>query len=126
MPDDTFDRLRTALADRYDVESQIGRGGMADGLLYYVMPLAEGETLRERLNREKQLPLEDALQIAREVADALGYAHEHGVIHRDVKPENIMLESGHAVVTDFGIARAISEAGGDKLTETGIAVGTPA
>jgi serine/threonine-protein kinase len=100
--------------------------GEADGLLYYVMPLAEGETLRERLNREKQLPLDDALQIAREVADALSYAHDHGVIHRDVKPENIMLESGHAVVTDFGIARAISEAGGDRLTETGIAVGTPA
>jgi serine/threonine-protein kinase len=99
--------------------------GEADGLLYYVMPLAEGETLRERLNREKQLPLDDALQIAREVADAVGYAHEHNVIHRDVKPENILLESGHAVVTDFGIARALSAAGGGRLTGTGAAIGTP-
>ena len=98
--------------------------GEADGLLYYVMPLVEGESLRDRLDREKQLPLEDALQIAREVADALGYAHGRGVIHRDIKPENILLESGHAVVADFGIARAISAAGGERLTETGLAIGT--
>ena len=78
------------------------------------------------MNREKQLPLDDAVQITREVADALGSAHSHGVVHRDIKPENILLEEGHAVVADFGIARAISEAGGDKLTETGLAVGTPA
>ena len=71
------------------------------------MPYVEGESLRDRLDREKQLPIEDALQIAREVADALSYAHAHGVIHRDIKPENILLESGHAVVADFGIARAI-------------------
>src|SRR5436305_9409871 len=100
--------------------------GDADGLLYYVMPLVEGESLRECLSREKQLPMDTALQIAREVADALSYAHNRGVIHRDIKPENVMLESGHAVVTDFGIARAITAAGGTRLTETGIAVGTPA
>jgi serine/threonine-protein kinase len=94
--------------------------------LYYVMPLVEGESLRQRLTREKQLPLDDALRIAREVADALSYAHGHGVIHRDIKPENILLESGHALVADFGVARAVSSAGADRLTETGLAVGTPA
>ncbi len=100
--------------------------GVADGLLFYVMPYVEGESLRDRLVREKQLPVEDALRIAREVADALSYAHAHGLVHRDVKPENILLESGHAVVADFGIARAVAAAGGEKLTATGIAVGTPA
>ena len=100
--------------------------GEADGLLYYVMPYAEGESLRDRLEREKQLPLDDALQIAREVADALSYAHSHDVVHRDIKPENILLESGHAVVADFGIARAITAAGGETLTGTGMAIGTPA
>ena len=100
--------------------------GEAEGLLYYVMPYVEGESLRDRLGREKQLPLDDALQIAREVADALSYAHSHDVIHRDVKPENVLLEAGHAVVSDFGIARAITAAGTEKLTETGIALGTPA
>ncbi|MEE8117327.1 MAG: serine/threonine-protein kinase [Gemmatimonadales bacterium] len=98
--------------------------GDADGFLYYVMPLAEGESLRDRLSRENQLPLDDALQIARDVADALSYAHSRGVVHRDIKPDNILLESGHAVVTDFGIARAIDEAGGEKLTQTGLAIGT--
>ena len=95
-------------------------------LLYYVMPLVEGESLRDRLKREKQLPLDDALRIAREVADALSYAHGHGVIHRDIKPENILLESSHALVADFGIARAVSAAGADRLTDTGLALGTPA
>ena len=99
--------------------------GEADGFLYYVMPYVEGESLRERLTREKQLPLNDAVRIAREVADALGSAHSHDVIHRDIKPENILLEEGHAVVADFGIARAISAAGGEKLTETGMSIGTP-
>jgi eukaryotic-like serine/threonine-protein kinase len=94
--------------------------------LYYVMPFVEGESLRDRLDREKQLPLEDALRIAREVADALSYAHGRGLIHRDIKPDNILLESGHALVADFGIARAVSGAGADRLTETGLAVGTPA
>ena len=100
--------------------------GEAAGFLFYVMPFVEGESLRDRLNREKQLPLDDALQIAREAADALSYAHSRDVVHRDIKPENILLESGHAVVADFGIARAITAAGRAKLTETGIAVGTPA
>ncbi len=100
--------------------------GESDGFLYYVMPWVEGESLRDRLNREKQLSIQDAVQITREVADAMSYAHEVGVIHRDIKPENIMLERGHAVVADFGIARAISAAGGVRLTETGLAIGTPA
>jgi serine/threonine protein kinase len=90
------------------------------------MPYVEGESLRDRLNREKQLPIGDALVIAREVADALGYAHARGVVHRDIKPENILLERGHAVVADFGIALALSTAGADKLTQTGLAIGTPA
>jgi len=179
-----LERLSAALSDRYRIERELGRGGMATvflaedlrhhrrvalkvldpelgsaigperflreietvarlthphilpmhdsgqaaGLLYYAMPYVEGESLRARLAREKQLPLEDALSITREVADALGYAHAHGVVHRDIKPENILLESGHAVVADFGIARAISSPEGRTLvpTPTGVAVGTPA
>jgi serine/threonine-protein kinase len=100
--------------------------GEAEGLLYYTMPFVEGETLRDRLTREKQLPLEDALRITREVADALGYAHSRGLVHRDIKPENILFAAGHAVVSDFGIARAVAAAGTARLTETGLAVGTPA
>jgi TolB-like protein/Tfp pilus assembly protein PilF/tRNA A-37 threonylcarbamoyl transferase component Bud32 len=175
-------RLQSALTDRYGIEREIGRGGMATvylaedlkhhrsvalkvlhpelaavlgperflreielcarlthphilplhdsgeagGSLYYVMPYVEGESLRERLTREKQLPVDDALRITREVADALDYAHSHGVLHRDIKPENILLEAGHAVVADFGIARAIDHASGEKLTETGVTLGTPA
>jgi len=99
--------------------------GEADGMLYYVMPYVEGESLRDRLTRERQLPLEDALQIAREVADALSYAHSRDVVHRDIKPENILLAGGHARVADFGIARAITAAGGARLTATGLSVGTP-
>ena len=90
------------------------------------MPFVEGESLRDRLEREKQLPVRDALRIAREVADALAYAHARGVIHRDIKPENILLDSGHAVVADFGIAQAIDIAGKERLTGTGVAIGTPA
>ena len=89
-------------------------------------PLVEGESLRDRLAREKQLPVDDALRIARECADALSYAHSRGIIHRDIKPENILLESGHAVVADYGIARAMRAAGASSLTGTGMAVGTPA
>ncbi|MGH7593685.1 MAG: protein kinase domain-containing protein, partial [Gemmatimonadales bacterium] len=100
--------------------------GEADGNLFYVMPLVDGESLRDRLDREKQLPVDTALQIAREVADALSYAHARGVIHRDIKPENILLESGHAVVADFGIAKAVRAAGGESLTRTGTSLGTPA
>jgi eukaryotic-like serine/threonine-protein kinase len=95
-------------------------------ILWFAMPFIEGESLRDRLRRETQLPLEDAIQIAREVADALEYAHQHGVIHRDIKPENILLSTGHALVADFGIARALSESSDSKLTQTGTTVGTPA
>ena len=99
--------------------------GEADGFLYYVMPYIEGESLRDRLDREKQLPLDDALAIAREVADALSYAHARGIVHRDIKPENILLADGHAIVADFGIAKAVSDAGATRLTATGMSVGTP-
>jgi serine/threonine-protein kinase len=100
--------------------------GEADGLLYYVMPYVEGATLRDHLNRERNLPLDEAMWIAKNVADALMYAHGHGVIHRDIKPENVLLTGGQFVVADFGIARAIDAAGATRLTETGLAVGTPA
>jgi TolB-like protein/tRNA A-37 threonylcarbamoyl transferase component Bud32/Tfp pilus assembly protein PilF len=178
---DVLDHLKAALGDRYTIERELGRGGMAtvylardlkhqrhvaikvldpelaralgaerflrevevtanlnhphilplhdsgeaDGFLFYVMPYVEGETLRERMNREGQLPLDDALQITREVAAALSYAHSHDVIHRDIKPENVLLSAGEAVVADFGIARAITAAGGEHLTDTGISIGTP-
>ena len=174
--------LRSALAERYYVECEVGRGGMATvfaaddlklgrrvaikvlspelsssldserfrqeiqiaarlnhphilpvfesgdagGLLYYVMPFVEGESLRGRLNRETQLAIEDAIAIACEVADALSYAHAFGVVHRDIKPENILIHGGHAVVADFGIARVIQDAGGEKLTKTGMSIGTAA
>ncbi len=101
-------------------------GDAGEHLLYYVMPYVEGRSLRDRITRERQLPLDDALRIAREVADALAHAHAQGIIHRDIKPENILLQAGHAVVTDFGIARAVDAAGADRLTNTGLAIGTPA
>ena len=99
--------------------------GEADGLLYYVMPLVVGETLRDRLERERQLPLEAALRIASEVADALAYAHRQGVIHRDIKPENILLHDGRPLVADFGIALAVQTASGQRMTQTGLSLGTP-
>ena len=99
--------------------------GEADGLLYYVMPLVTGETLRARLERERQLPIAEAVRIAREVASALDYAHRHGVIHRDIKPENILLHDGSALVADFGIALAVQSAGGQRMTQTGLSLGTP-
>jgi serine/threonine-protein kinase len=175
-----LDRLKAALADRYRIERELGRGGMATvylaedlkhhrpvavkvlrpelaaaigperflreikltarldhphilplhdsgeagGFLYYVMPYVEGGSLRDRLNREKQLPIDDAIQLTREVAGALDFAHQQNIVHRDIKPENILLAAGHARVADFGIARAIDTAGGDRLTETGLAIGT--
>ena len=177
-----LNRLQQALADRYAIERELGRGGMAvvflaedlkhhrrvaikilkpelsqsvgtdrflreievaaqlthphilpvfdsgaaDGLLYYVTPYVEGESLRARLQREGQLPLEPALRFACQVADALEYAHRQGIVHRDIKPENILLESGDAVVADYGLALAFSVAGGERLTESGLALGTPA
>ncbi len=178
---DLLERLKAPLSDHYDLERELGAGGMAivflardvkhdrqvavkvfrpelasslgserflreikiaaklshphilplydsgeaGGFLYYVMPFVEGESLGDRMEREQMLPIDDALQIAREVADALNYAHARGLVHRDIKPDNIMLTGGHAVVMDFGIARAVTAAGGDKLTQTGMAVGTP-
>jgi serine/threonine protein kinase len=101
-----------------------GSGGAE--FLFYVMPYVNGETLRDRLTRDKQLPVEDALAIMREVADALDYAHRAGIVHRDIKPENILLSGGHAVVADFGIARAVSDEQATRLTQTGAVVGTPA
>jgi serine/threonine-protein kinase len=179
---DPTGQLAAALADRYVIEREVGRGGMATvylardlrhhrqvalkvlrpdvgavlgaerflteirvtanlqhpnivplfdsgaaaGRLFYVMPFVEGESLRDRLARERQLPIDQALRITQEVADALAYAHGHGVVHRDVKPANILLAGGHALVTDFGIARAVSLAAGPQITESGMAVGTPA
>ena len=178
---DHFDTLRAALADRYALEREVGRGGMATvflaedlkhrrkvaikvlhpdisaaigperflreieiaaklqhphilplydsgeaaGLLFYVMPFVEGESLRDRLDRERQLPQEDVTKITSEVASALGYAHARDVVHRDIKPENIMLSGGSAVVADFGIARAASTVEQQQLTQTGTVIGTP-
>jgi len=178
---DLLDRLRAALADRYTIEREIGRGGMAtvflaedlkhgrnvaiktlhtdlahvvgterflreidlvaglthphilplhdsgeaDGILYFVMPFIEGDTLAERLAREKQLPLDDVLRTTREVAQALDCAHDSGVIHRDIKPGNILFSSGEAVVADFGIGKAIGSIAGGDLTEVGLVAGTP-
>jgi serine/threonine-protein kinase len=99
--------------------------GEADSFLYYVMPFIEGETLRERLQQEKQLSVDEAIEIAKEVGAALDFAHEQGIVHRDIKPENILLQRGQALVTDFGIALAVSAAGGTRLTETGLSLGTP-
>jgi len=99
--------------------------GTAEGFLYYVMPYVEGETLRNKLDREKQLGVDEAVKLTTEVADALDYAHRHGVIHRDIKPENILLHDGRPMVADFGIALAVSAAAGGRMTETGLSLGTP-
>ena len=99
--------------------------GESAGVLYYVMPFAEGETLRAKLAREHQLPIDEALHIATAVASALDYAHRHGVIHRDLKPENILLHEGEPVVSDFGIALAVRHAAGERITQSGISLGTP-
>ncbi|MEO8192848.1 MAG: protein kinase [Gemmatimonadales bacterium] len=99
--------------------------GAAEGLLYYVMPFVEGESLRARLTREKQLPVDEAVRMTVAIANALDYAHSHGVIHRDLKPENILLQAGQPVIADFGIALAVSNAGGSRITQTGLSLGTP-
>jgi serine/threonine-protein kinase len=131
-------RLATALgAERFLREIEIAKSmahrlivplydsGSASGMLYYIMPYVEGESLYERLQREKRLPLETALQVTHDIASALGHAHSRGVLHRDVKPENILLAGGQALIADFGLARAIGAADYRKLTETGVIVGTP-
>ena len=99
--------------------------GESAGFLYYVMPYVEGESLRQKLERDGQMPVHEAVRVLREVADALAYAHAHHVLHRDIKPDNVMLSGRHALVTDFGVAKAVSDAGGEKLTTVGVAVGTP-
>src|SRR6476469_8648754 len=100
--------------------------GEAKGFLYYVMPYVEGESLRERLDREQQLPIEEAVHHGRAIASALDYAHRQNIVHRDIKPENVMLYEGEAMVMDFGIAKAVSAAGSETLTQTGMMIGTPA
>jgi TolB-like protein len=100
--------------------------GELSGLLWYTMPYVDGETLRQRIVREQQLPIDDALLIALQIAGALGHAHSRGIVHRDIKPENILLDAAGAIVADFGIARAVTAAGGEKLTATGLSIGTPA
>ena len=120
-----LDEIRlTARLDQPHILTLID-SGEADGLLFYVLPYVRGESLRARLDHEKQLPLDDAVRLVRQVASALAYAHSNGVVHRDIKPENILLHEGEAVVTDFGIALALREAGGTRLTESGLSLGTP-
>src|SRR3954471_1404512 len=99
--------------------------GSIDGFLFYVMPYIAGESLRDRLNREHQLPVSDSVRLASEVAGALDYAHRHGVVHRDIKPENILLHDGSAMVADFGISLALTQAGGARMTQSGVSLGTP-
>ncbi|HET9276148.1 MAG TPA: serine/threonine-protein kinase, partial [Gemmatimonadales bacterium] len=117
--------IRTTAALQHPHIVPLHDSGEADGTVFYVMPYIAGESLRERLRREGQLPVADAVRIAREVADALDYAHRQGLLHRDIKPENILLHEGEAVLADFGIALALREAGGNRLTETGLSLGTP-
>src|SRR5215211_6235587 len=103
---------------------RVPASGASDGRLWYTMPFVEGESLRDCLKREKQLPLEEAVRLTTEIADALGHAHARGILHRDIKPENILLAAGHALVADFGIARALGDAN-QRITTTGVALGTP-
>src|SRR5688572_8180110 len=124
-PERFLAEIRTTAALQHPNILPLFDSGAVDGFLYYVMPYIEGETLRGRINREGQLSIERAVRIAVDVAEALDYAHRQGVIHRDIKPENILLRDGRALVADFGIALAVSAAGGDRLTETGLSIGTP-
>ncbi|HEY8256415.1 MAG TPA: protein kinase [Gemmatimonadales bacterium] len=124
-PDRFLGEIRTTAGLQHPHILPLFDSGSAEGLLYYVMPYVEGETLRRRLLRERQLPVADAIRLATETADALEYAHRNGVIHRDIKPENILLQGEHALVADFGIALAVQQAGGSRLTQTGLSLGTP-
>ena len=125
-PDRFLHEIRIAAGLQHPHILPVFDSGEAAGQLWYSMPYVEGETLRDRLRREKQLPLDDACRIALQVLSALEYAHGHGVIHRDVKPENILLEDDQAVLADLGIARAVTAVGEERLTETGLSLGTPA
>ena len=125
-PDRFQQEIRLAARLQHPHILTVHDSGETSGQLWYTMPYVEGESLRDRLRRERQLPVEDALLIARQVADALDYAHSQGIVHRDIKPENILLSRGHALVADFGVARALQGAGGQQLTGTGMSVGTPA
>src|SRR3954469_23293070 len=117
--------IRTTAALQHPHILPLFDSGSADGFLYYVMPFIDGETLRDKLSRETQLGVDEAVRITRDVADALDYAHRRGVIHRDIKPENILLHDGRPIVADFGIALAVSAAAGGRMTETGLSLGTP-
>jgi serine/threonine protein kinase/tetratricopeptide (TPR) repeat protein len=120
-----LDEIETVAKLQHPLILPLYDSGEADGLLYFVMPYVQGDSLRDRLEREKQLPVEDALAITRDVATALAFAHERGVVHRDIKPENVMLFGGSAVVADFGIARVLHVAGDSRKTDAGLALGTP-
>jgi serine/threonine protein kinase/Flp pilus assembly protein TadD len=125
-PDRFLREIKTAARLNHPHILGLHDSGEANGFLYYVMPYVEGESLRERLDREHQLPVDEAVHHARSIAAALDYAHRQNIVHRDIKPENVMLYEGEAMVMDFGIAKAVSEAGSDTLTQTGMMVGTPA
>jgi serine/threonine protein kinase/Tfp pilus assembly protein PilF len=125
-PDRFLREIKTAARLNHPHILPLHDSGESDGFLYYVMPYVEGESLRERLDREHQLPIDEAVHHARSIAAALDYAHRQNVVHRDIKPENVMLYEGEAMVMDFGIAKAVSSAGADTLTQTGMMVGTPA
>src|SRR5687768_7237996 len=125
-PDRFLREIKTAARLNHPHILALHDSGEADGFLYYVMPYVEGESLRERLDREQLLPVDEAVHHARSIASALDFAHRQNIVHRDIKPENVMLYEGEAMVMDFGIAKAVSAAGADTLTQTGMMVGTPA
>lgn len=124
-PERFLDEIKVTAALQHPNLLPLFDSGASDGLLFYVMPYAEGETLRARLDREQQLPVDEVLRLVTLMAGALDYAHARGVIHRDLKPENILLQAGQPVIADFGIALAVAQAGGSRVTETGLSLGTP-